>query len=78
VTTAAAAHNLDEVIHDDHVFTLDLGIHEARDLVQNRPLWRLMSLHSTMPRSGACCYWIGLDSETKTLKLGFGILDTKN
>jgi len=32
-------------IHDD-LFLLDLGIHEARDLVQNhRPLWRLMSLH---------------------------------
>jgi len=32
-------------IHDD-LSSLDLGIHEARDLVQNRPLWRLMSLHS--------------------------------
>jgi len=27
-------------------------------LVQNRPLWRLMSLHFTL--SGACCYSIGL------------------
>jgi len=32
-------------IHDD-LSSLDLGIHEARDLAQNRPLWRLMSLHS--------------------------------
>ena len=24
----------------------DVGIHEARDPAQNRPLWRLMSLHS--------------------------------
>ena len=29
-------------IHDD-MSSLDLGIHEAGDLVQNRPLWRLMS-----------------------------------
>jgi len=29
-------------IHDDPS-SLDLGIHEARDLAQNRPLWRLMS-----------------------------------
>ena len=34
-------------IHDD-LSSLDLGIHEARDLVENRPLWRLMSLHSDM------------------------------
>ena len=40
-------------IHDD-LSSLDLGIHEARDLAQNRPLWRLVSLHS----AGACCYWI--------------------
>jgi len=32
-------------IHDD-LTSLDLGIHEARDLVQNRSLCRLMSLHS--------------------------------
>ena len=32
-------------IHDD-LSSLDLGIHEARDLAQNRPFWRLMSLHS--------------------------------
>ena len=25
--------------------SLDLGIHAARDLAQNRPLWRPMSLH---------------------------------
>jgi len=25
---------------------MDLGLHEARDLVENRPLWRLMSLRS--------------------------------
>ena len=34
-------------IHDD-LSSLDLGIHEARDLVENRPLWRLTSLHSDM------------------------------
>jgi len=34
-------------IHDD-LSLLDLGIHKARDLTQNRPLWRLMSVHSTM------------------------------
>jgi len=32
-------------IHDD-LSSLDLGICEARDLAQNWPLWRLMSLHS--------------------------------
>ena len=32
-------------IHDD-LSLLDLGIYEARDLAQNRPLWRLMCLHS--------------------------------
>ena len=32
-------------IHDDPS-SLDLGIHEARDLAQNRPLCGLMSLHS--------------------------------
>ena len=36
-------------IHDD-LSSLDLGIHRARDLAQNRPLCRLMS---------ACCRWIG-------------------
>jgi len=34
-------------VHDD-LSSLDLGIHEARDLAQNRPLCRLMSLHSAM------------------------------
>ena len=34
-------------IHDD-LSSLDLEIHKARDLVQSRPLWRLMSLHSAM------------------------------
>jgi len=28
--------------------SLDLGIFEARDLAQNRPLWRLMSSRSTI------------------------------
>jgi len=32
-------------IHDD-LSSLDLGIYEARDLAQNRPLWRLIFLHS--------------------------------
>ena len=36
-----------ENIHDD-LSSLDLGICEARDLVQNRPLCRLTSLHSAM------------------------------
>jgi len=27
---------------------LDLELHEARKLAQNRPLWRLMSLYSAM------------------------------
>ena len=30
----------------DDLSSLDLGIREARDLAQNRPLWRLMSLNS--------------------------------
>ena len=34
-------------IHDD-LSLLDLRINEARDLAQNRPLWRLMSLLSAM------------------------------
>jgi len=46
-------------IHYD-LSSLDLWTHEARGLVQNRPLWRLMSLHSTMHCSGACYHWIGL------------------
>ena len=33
---------------NDDLSLLDLGIHEARDLVQNRPLCRLTSLHSAM------------------------------
>ena len=32
-------------IHDD-LSLLYLGIYEARDLVQNQPFWRVMSLHS--------------------------------
>ena len=34
-------------IHDD-LSSLAFGIHEARDLAQNWPLWRLLSLHSAM------------------------------
>jgi len=34
-------------IHDD-LSLLDLGIYEAGDLAQNRPLWRLISLHTAM------------------------------
>ena len=33
-------------IHED-LPSLYPGIHEARDLVQNQPLWRLMSSHNT-------------------------------
>jgi len=48
-------------IHDN-LSSLDLGIHEARDLAQNWPLWRLMSLCTALrTRSSACYYWIGLD-----------------
>jgi len=47
-------------IHDD-VSSLDLGIHEARDLAQNWPLctadWCLCTVLRT--HSGACYYWIG-------------------
>ena len=57
-------------IHDD-LSSLDLGIYEARDLVQNRTFLRLMSLHSathsqwcmllldwlaTSSTESACCY----------------------
>jgi len=28
--------------------SLDLQLHEARELAQNQPLWRLMSLYSAM------------------------------
>jgi len=42
LTTGAAANSLDE----EHSFGGLLGVHEARDMAQNRPLWRLMSLHS--------------------------------
>ena len=31
-----------------HLSLLDHGIHGVRDLVQNRPRWRLVSLHSVM------------------------------
>jgi len=34
-------------IHDD-LSSLDLGIYQARDLAKNRPLRRLMSLHSAI------------------------------
>jgi len=33
-------------IHDD-LSLLDLGIYEAKDVAQNRPLWRLIFLDST-------------------------------
>ena len=46
-------------IHDD-LSSLDLGIHEARDMAQNRPLWRLMSFaqRQALVVSGACYYWL--------------------
>jgi len=48
-------------IHDD-LFLLDLGIHEVRDLAQNRPLCRLMSLHSATHSYATVGWdWIGLD-----------------
>ena len=42
--------------YHDGLSSLDLGIHEARDLVQNRPLQRLISLHMLMVHAT-----IGLD-----------------
>jgi len=48
-------------VHDD-LSSLVLGIHETRDLVQNRPLRRLMSLHSAT-HSKWCMLlldWVGL------------------
>ena len=36
----------DHQLTHDILSSLDLGIHEARDLAENRPLCRLMSLHS--------------------------------
>ena len=48
-------------IHDD-LSSLDLGIHEARDLAQNRPLCRLLSACTALrTRSGACYCWTELD-----------------
>jgi len=35
----------DHQLTHDILSSLDLGIHEARDLAENRPLCRLMSLH---------------------------------
>ena len=55
VTTGAAVHTWMKNYHDG-LSSLDLGIHEARDLVQNRPLRRLISLHSVMVHAT-----IGLD-----------------
>jgi len=47
-------------IHEEHIHgdlsSLDLGIHEARDLAQNWPLCRRMQ------RYAACYYWIGVTS----------------
>ena len=48
-------------IHDD-LSSLDLGIREARDLAQNRPLWRPIC-RALGSRSGACRYWIELARE---------------
>jgi len=48
-------------IHDD-LFSLDLGIYEARDLTQNRPLWRLMSLHSAIHSYCCMLLLVGLDN----------------
>jgi len=46
-------------IHDD-MSSLDLGIHEARDLVQNRSLQTDVFLCTALrTRSGACYYSIG-------------------
>jgi len=50
-----------ENIHDD-LSSLDLEIYEARDLVQNRPLWRLVSAQ--------CCVLIVVHA---TIELDTGI-----
>jgi len=50
-------------IHDD-LSSLNLEIHKTRDLAQNRPLCRLMSLHRAM-HSWWCMLlldWIGIDA----------------
>ena len=49
-TKAAGLKNI-----QDDLSSLDPGIHEARDLMQNRPLWRL----AQCTHSGTCYYWIG-------------------
>ena len=49
-----------QLVHDD-LSSLDLGIYEARHLMQNRPLWRPWCLCTALrTSSGACYYWIGL------------------
>ena len=61
-TTGETADKLHKNIHDE-LYSLDLGIDEARDLTQNRPLCILLSVHSAIrTRSGACYYGIGLDA----------------
>jgi len=46
----------------DDLSSLDLGTYKARELVQNRPLWRLMSLYGAIRTcSGACYCCIGLE-----------------
>ena len=54
----------------DDLSSLDLGIHEARDLVQHRPLWRLMS---------AQCYSLVVVRATIGLVIGqpYGRADVK-
>ena len=54
----------------DDLSSLDLGIHEARDLVQHRPLWRLMS---------AQCYALVVVCATNGLVIGqpYGRADVK-
>ena len=53
-------------IHDD-LSSLDLGIHEAIDLAQNRPLCRLMSLHSA---THALVVVHGMHATTRFLSTG--------
>jgi len=49
-------------IHDD-LSSLDLGIYEDRELAQNRPLWRLISLHAQCYALVVVHATIGLESE---------------
>ena len=69
-------------IHDD-LSSLDLGIHEARDLAQNRPLWThdvfaqryaLVAVHAAIGSTAASCFRVSakLSVEAFLTRLLFG------